>query len=118
MLCAQCRRASPLHHTMETMMPECGRASHDAMSAAIGESARRHRPAELLATSMTVRPLISWLDACDEEQSANRRRVGEEASPFLGEQAERGLSLVAVLGDHVLVERPLLLQPVIAFFAR
>ena len=43
--------------------------------------------------------------------------MGEKVSSFLGEQAKRGFSVVAVLGNHALVERPLLLLPVIAFFA-
>src|SRR5215472_1188556 len=41
----------------------------------------------------------------------------EKGSPFVGEQAKRGLSLVTVLGDHALVERPLQLLPVVTFLA-
>jgi len=44
--------------------------------------------------------------------------VGEQLPSFVGEQAQRGLSLVAVLADNALVKRPLLLEPVIALFAR
>src|SRR5215472_15172069 len=41
----------------------------------------------------------------------------EKGSPFVGEQAKRGLSLVTVLGDHALVERPLPLLPAVTFLA-
>jgi hypothetical protein len=43
---------------------------------------------------------------------------GEQLPSFVGEQAQRGLSLVAVFGDNALGKRPLLLKPVIALFAR
>ena len=43
--------------------------------------------------------------------------MGEQFPSFVGEQAQRGLSLVAVFGDNALVRRPLLLKLVIALFA-
>ena len=43
---------------------------------------------------------------------------GWQFPSFAGEQAQRGLSLVAVFGYNVPVKRPLLLEPVIALFAR
>jgi hypothetical protein len=43
--------------------------------------------------------------------------VGEQRPSFVGEQTQRGLSLVAVLADTA-HKRPLLPEPVIALLAR
>jgi len=61
--------------------------------------------------------VFSIMLATSSARQADGQR-GWQFPSFAGEQAQRGLSLVAVFGYNVPVKRPLLLEPVIALFAR
>ena len=95
---------------LPTWLPEIVSAANvrdldDIDRVGIDRWAQQHsRPAarpSSTATGLLVQGLRLFLfRVCDQKQPANRRQVGQTASPVLGEQPEPGLRLLAVLGDH------------------